>query len=140
MLKFFQALTKATGPTINLEKTTVLPINTENTSQIQNKPHRITIKERLDTLKMLGIHFHENLKTANKMNSNITLEKMQKHIQKLSARILSLYRKTILINTVILSKTSYLSNIFPLDMETTSKINGKIFKYLWNTKYQSLYL
>ena len=59
---------------------------------------------------------------------------MQKHIQKLSLRSLSLYRKTILINTLILSKISCLSNIFPLDIETISKINEKIFKYLWTNK------
>ena len=112
----------------------MLPINTENTSEIQTKTQGITIKERLDTLKILGIHFHENLKTANKMKWNITLEKMQKHIQKLSSRILSVNGKTTLINTLILSKTSYLSNIFPLDIETITKINEKIFKYLWNNK------
>ena len=96
----------------------MLPINTEKTCQIQNKTHGITIIERLGTLKTLGIHFHEKLKTANKMNWNITLEKMQKHIPKLSPRILSLYGKTIKINALILSKTSYLGNIFPLDIET----------------------
>ena len=33
---------------------------------------------------------------------------MEKHINKFSSRIVSLYGKTILINTLILSKTSYL--------------------------------
>ena len=51
-----------------------------------------------------------------------------------SCRILSLYDKTILINTLILSKTPYLSNIFPLDAEITNKIHNEIFKYLWNNK------
>ena len=81
VIKFFKTLTKATGTTINLEKTTVLPINTENTSQTQNKTPKTKIKERLDTTKILGVYFHENLKTANKMNCNITLEKMKKLIR-----------------------------------------------------------
>ena len=63
---------------------------------------------------------------------------MENHIRKLSSRILSLYGKTKIINTLILSKTSYLSNIFPIDAETTNKIHEKIFKYLWNNKSSEL--
>ena len=58
--------------------------------------------------------------------------KMENHINQLSSRILLLYGKTILINTLILSKTSYLSNTFPLNAEITHKIQNNIFKYLWN--------
>ena len=62
---------------------------------------------------------------------------MEKHINKLSPRILTLYGKTILINTLILSKASYLSNAFPVDAEIAHKINNKIFKYLWNNKVKT---
>ena len=62
------------------------------------------------------------------------MEKMEKHINTLSSRILSLYSKTILINTLILPKTSYLSNVFPMDAEIAHKIHNKISKYLWNNK------
>ena len=59
---------------------------------------------------------------------------MEKHINKFSSRILSLYSKTILINTLILSKTSYLINVFSLDAEIVLKTHSKIFKYLRNNK------
>ena len=118
---------------MNLEKTTVLPINTENMTQVTPK---ITIKQQLHTIKILGRYFNENLKLSNQINLEIILEKMQNHIKKLSSRILSLYGKTILINTLILSKTSYLSNVFPLDTDTVHKIQNKRFKYLWNNKTQ----
>ena len=74
-LHFFEKLNKATGITINLEKTTVLPINTEDTAQIKNNTPKITIKEQFQTIKILGIHFNENLKHANEMNWEITLKK-----------------------------------------------------------------
>ena len=45
VLTFFQNLNKTTGATINLEKTTVLPINTNNTKQIQEITPSITLKE-----------------------------------------------------------------------------------------------
>lgn len=35
-----------------------------------------------------------------------------------------------------MSKTSYLSNVFPLDTDTAHKIQNKRFKYLWNNKTQ----
>lgn len=42
---------------MNLEKTTVLPINTENMTQVTPK---ITIKQQLQTIKILGRYFNEN--------------------------------------------------------------------------------
>lgn len=102
--------------------------------QIPNNVPIIIIKEQLETTKFLGIYFNENLKHANQINWHTTLEKMTNRNNNSSCRILSLYDKTILINTLILSKTPYLSNIFPLDAEITNKIHNEIFKYLWNNK------
>ena len=61
---------------------------------------------------------------------------MENHIKKLSSRILALYWKVIIINTLIISKTSYLSNVFPTDTETNAKIHKKIFQYIWNKKQE----
>lgn len=102
--------------------------------QIPNNVPIIIIKEQLETTKILGIYFNENLKHANQINWHTTLEKMKNRNNNSSCRILSLYDKTILINICILSKAPYLSNIFPLDAEITNKIHNEIFKYLWNNK------
>ena len=117
VITFFQNLNKATGATINLEKTTVLPINTDNTKQIQEITPPITVKEQFETTKIQGIYFNEDLKNATQINWDYIIEKMEKHINVLSPRTLSLYGKTILINTLILSKASHLSNIFPINAE-----------------------
>ena len=130
VLTFFQNLNKATGATINLEKTTVLPINTDNTKQIQQIIPPITVREQYETTKILGIYFNEDLKNANHINWDNIMEKMEKHINILAPGTLSLYRKTILINTLILSKASYLSNVFPISADKINKINNRIFKYL----------
>ena len=134
VLTFFQNLNEATGATINLEKTTVLPINTDNTKQIQEITPPITVKEQFETTKILGIYFSEDLKNASHANWDNVIEKMEKHINILSPRTLSLYGKTIIINTLILSKTSHLSNVFPINSDKTNKINKKIFNYLWSNK------
>ena len=129
VIKYFQKLKEATGATINYEKTTVLPINTGINT---NLPKEITIKERYQTVKILGILFNENLQEAHKLNLTNTIEKMTKHINKLSLRILSLKGKVQITNTLVLSKTSFLSNVFPMDLKTTLNIQEKIFKYIWN--------
>ena len=120
VLKYFQKLKEATGATINLEKTAVLPINKENITKL---PNEITIKEQHETMKInIGNIFNENLQRANQINWDIIIDKIEKHMNKLSPIILSLYGKVIIINELILSKTSFLSNIFPIDTKTTLRI------------------
>ena len=80
------------------------------------------------------MYYNESLKNASLINWDNTLGKMEKHINMLSPRILSLYGKTVLINTLIVSKISYISNVSPMDAEITNKIHNKIFTYLWKNK------
>ena len=63
---------------------------------------------------------------------------MGKHKNKLSLRIQSLYGKVIIINALILSKTSFFSNIFPTDTKTTSLVQNNIFKYVWKNKQEPI--
>ena len=44
---------------------TVIPTNTEITT---NLPNEITIKEQIETIKILGIYFNEDLQHANELN------------------------------------------------------------------------
>ena len=135
VLYFFKKLQKATGSTINHEKTTVLLINTD---QISKLPKQIQIKQRYETTKILGIQFNEDLQLANSLNWTKIIEKINHQINKLSQRILSLKGKVQIINTLTLSKTSFLSNTFPIDLQTTLIIQEKIFKYLWNNKQEQI--
>ena len=65
-------------------------------------------------------------------------EKIAKQITKVSQRILSLKGKPQIVNTLILSKTSFLSNIFPIDLQTTLSIQEQIFKYFWKNKQEQI--
>lgn len=112
-----------------MKKTTLLPKKTIDTTSI---PKDITVKEQYQTTKILGILFNEDLHNVNQMNWQNILEKMENHVKKLTPRLLSLNGKLIIMNTLILSKTSYLSNVFPIDAKTTSEIHKNLFKYLWN--------
>ena len=68
VLTFFQNWSKATVGSINLEETTVLPINTDNTKQIQEITPPVTVKEQFETIKILGIYFNEDLTNASHVN------------------------------------------------------------------------
>ena len=72
---------------------TVLPINTNITT---NLPTEITMKDQNENIKILGIYFNEDLQYANNINWQITIDIIEKHINKLSPRILSLNGKVIL--------------------------------------------
>ena len=65
-------------------------------------------------------------------NSN----KNGKSHKKIAVRQLSLYGKAILTNTLILAKTTFLSNIFPIPKNILNKIHKTIFNYLRHNKAQ----
>ena len=77
VLKYFKKLKKPTGSIRNLEKTTVLHINTDNTS---NVPKQIRTNKQFETVKILRILFNEDLHYANQKSMEIILEKMEKQI------------------------------------------------------------
>ena len=57
-------------------------------------------------------------------------KKFENQINLLSKRKLSLTGKAIILNSIVLSKTQFLSNLFPIlkYVEKTTQIN---FKYIW---------
>ena len=112
VINFFEKFNKAPGSSINLEKTKVLPTNTDQTSYIQKHEKNITILERYQYIEILGIFSSEDLKDTILLNWRNTLTKMENHIQKMSTRQLSLHGKSMLINTLILAKAIFLSNVF----------------------------
>ena len=123
-------MNKATGSTINLKKTKVLPINTDRTSYIQKDIKTVTILEQYQYIEILGILFSEDLKDTILVSWQNIFKKMENHIQKMSRKQLSLYGKSILINTLILAKTTFLSNVFPIPGKVIQKTHKNIFQYL----------
>lgn len=59
---------------------------------------------------------------------------MENHIQKMSTRKIYFYGKPILINTLILAKATFLSNIFPIPEKVLQNIHKITFKYLQQNK------
>lgn len=68
------------------------------------------------------------------MNWQQILAKMENHINKLTPRRLSLYGKPILLNILILTKTAYLGNVFPIPNQILTQIHKKTFNDLCQNK------
>ena len=79
----------------------------------------------------MGIYFTKDLRTTGIYNWNICLSQIEKQTQQLSRRHLSLRGKAILLNSLILSKITFLSNVFPISTTLQQKIESIIFKHIW---------
>ena len=132
--KFFQKLSLATGASINQEKTKILPINTDIINTLQQTLPNLTIKGQYHTINILVITLCKDMKQTSLLNWQIMLQKLEKHIHKLSSRHLSLNGRAILLNTLILAKSVYLSNVFPIPDKILTKIHKINFQYLWQNK------
>ena len=67
-------------------------------------------------------------------NINKCIQNMENNVKIQNQRSLSLKGKTIIINTILLSKLWYIGNVFPIPKNLLTKINKIIFKFLWNNK------
>ena len=97
------------------------------TKKIQN----VKINDSQDFVKILGIYFTKDLRTTGIYNWNICLTQIEKQTQQLSRRHLSLRGKAIVLNSLILSKVTFLSNVFRIPTTLQQKIESIIFKYIW---------
>ena len=130
-LNFFEKYNLATRATINISKTTITTLANAKIYNIDKKIQNVKINDSQDFVARLGIYFTKDLRTTGIYNWNICLTQSEKQAQQLSRRQLSLRGKTILLNSLISSKLTFTSNVFPVPTTLQQKIESKIFKYIW---------
>ena len=124
----FSKYKQATGCTININKTEGLLIQTNRVFYNNNK---FPIKwNTFDFVKILGIHFNNDTEMTQRYNIMKCIQKMEKNVQIQNQRHLSLKGKTIIINTILLSKLWYVCSVFPIPKDLLTEINKIIFKFL----------
>ena len=82
-------------------------------------------------IKILGIHFFQDLQYAQNYNWMKTLKKVEQKVQILMHRNLSLKGKVVILNSTVLSKVWYLSTIFNITKSACIALERIIFKMLW---------
>ena len=75
----------------------------------------------MKSIKILVETFRERVRESNNLNWNEVIQKMENRINKFVPKQLSLHAKAILLNTLILAKTTCMSNVFPISPTTFNK-------------------
>ena len=114
ILIFFKKYEMATGATINLSKTKILTLGNAKIYNLDQKTQNIQIIQPKNFIKILDIYFTTDLQKTSNFNWEQTTKILDKQLQHLSRRHLSLRGKAILLNSIILSKITLLRNIFPI--------------------------
>ena len=87
----------------------------------------VKINDSEHYVKILGIYFTKDLQTTGIYNWNKYLTQIEKQTHQFSRRHLPLRGKAILLNSVILSKVTFLSKVFPIPKTLRQKIENIIF-------------
>ena len=125
----FSEYEKATRCILNAHKTNGLLIQTNTVAKICQKCH---IKWCTDEfVRILGVHFNNDYEHTKYFNIQACIRQMEECTKTQSKRNLSLKGKTIVINTLILSKLWFMANAFPIPKDLILEINKIIFGYLW---------
>ena len=102
-----------------------------NFISLTKKFKNIQIIDRNKVIKILGTYFITDLQKTSTFNWEQTTKIFDKQLQHLSRRHLSLRGKAILLNSMIFSKITFLSIIFPIPTNILTQIESKIFKNIW---------
>ena len=96
------------------------------------------LRPEVKSLKCLGIYFYSNWKTSVQENWLIIESKMKKFINCISSRQLTIFQKSININSCIISKMIYISHVIPIDEKIGKRIIAILINYLWNGTYHPI--
>ena len=108
----FSKYKKAKGCSLNINKTEGLLIQTNRVFYNNNK---FPIKWKItDFIKILGIHFNNDMEITIRYNIIKCIQKMENNVKLQNQRHLSLEGNTMKINTILPSKLWYVCSVFPL--------------------------
>ena len=94
-------------------------------------PKSIILTKKIQNVQVNDAQDFVKIITFGIYNWNICLSQIKKQIQQLSSRHLSLRGKAILLNSLILSKITFLSNVFSISTMLQQKIESIVFKHIW---------
>ena len=130
ILNFFKQYELATDATIIIFKRKITLLANAKIYNLNQKIQNIQIKETTEFVKILGIYFTNNLQETSNYNWNKCILEIEKQIHQLSARQLSLRGKSVLLNTMTLSKAAFLSNNFTIPKPIQQQLETYLQTYL----------
>lgn len=123
--------TKASGGKINFDKSEILPLGNGI-----DKIKQVDVKFRIanNVLEVLGIYLGTDRERCEHLNWNLKVQKAKSLLAYWKQRKLSLYGKSIVINTLLLSKFYYVLNVQPLPNNIELTIKDAIKDFMWGKK------
>lgn len=125
---------KATNSKVNRTKSYLLKLGAwKNEIQWPN-----TWIKSQESIKMLGIHWYEDVLTTIDKNSAQIIEKIKKSILNTFNRLLTIQQKVIFFNSFIVTKFSHIAKILPIPKIHTDKIQQLGHIFIWKHRLESL--
>ena len=135
----YEALTGASGLTLNAEKTEILRFGQPGVDIVYRVnyggiDHDIRPRERI---KVNGIFLLQNPAVREDINVAAALDSMGKLLQSWSVRRLTLLGRILIIKTFAVSKMIYLMQTLMLSEKSYKEFVKIVFKFLWNKNYNA---
>jgi exonuclease III len=131
--KSIEVFEKATNSRINKAKSHILKLG-----QTDEKQWPTTWLSSAKSVKMLGIHWHQNILTTIDQNCNALVVKIQQSIQNTFNRLLTIQQKVTYFNTFIIPKLSHFAKILPVPKEYSDKIQQIGHSFIWRHTIESI--
>ena len=125
----------ASGAKLNWEKTSILGVGRWKAKSVWPIAG---LKVLQDNCKILGIYHDNDYQRSILLNWESMETSISRCVGMFYNRKLTLFQKTILINSKVLAKTWYLSHVYPIHSECGKRIQRCLFKYLWNGSYEPI--
>ena len=88
------------------------------------------------TCKMVGVHIGNG--DYVKVNWDLAFKKFEKVIADWQNRFISVKGRTVILNTLALSKLTYVGSVIPMPKWYYNKINTVLFQFLWGNKPEAV--
>ena len=125
----------ATGAQINTQKTKIMGFGKWSTKTTWSANWLVSENT---SLKCLGISLYKDWESTARENWLLIENKVQKHINCITSRQLTIFQKSLYVNSCILSKIIYISHIIPVDKVIAKRLTKLIFNYIWNGNYDPI--
>ena len=134
VFKIIEKFEQATGAELNHDKTNVMGLGKWKHKDIWP----VEWLQHKDKCTVLGILVTNDYDEMVNENWDTVINKIRIRLDMLSTRLLSLYQKAIIVNSLILSKVWYMSHVFPLGRNKAKVIAQSVFRYMWRGMYQPI--
>lgn len=119
---------QASGLTLNLNKCELLSIHDSSETMLYNIP----VKKEVC---YLGIWVSKDSRTSNNKNIQKPIEKSRKILNNWLQRDLTLFGRSLLTKTELISRLIYPAYSLPLSIKNLKEINTFIFNFIWKNKH-----